>query len=46
MNLKDNSKHGIIRGLYKHNNEFKGYLPITNLIINEKDNLFADSNSG
>jgi hypothetical protein len=46
MNLKENSKNGNIRGLYKHNNEFKVYLPITNLVINEKDKLFADSNSG
>jgi len=45
MNLKEKSKNGNIRGPYKHKNECKGYWPITNLVINEKDNLFADSNS-
>ena len=46
MNLKERSKTGNIRGLYKRNNEFKGQLPITNLVINKKNNLFADPNSG
>jgi hypothetical protein len=46
MNLKENSKNGNIRGLYKHNNEFKGCSPITNLVTKEKDNLFADSIGG
>jgi hypothetical protein len=46
MNLKERSKTGNIRGLYKRNIEFKGQLPITNLVINKKNNLFADPNSG
>lgn len=46
MNLKENSKNGNFRGPDKHNNECKVYWPKTNLVINEKDNLFADSNSG